>query len=271
MLDQSAFAVRRGGDVDGEAILWIHGYTMDAGIWTRLWERLPRWRHVAIDLPGHGASPPLPPGVDLPALGDAIARLARAEGAHHLVGLSFGGTVGLQVAIQDPEAVCTLVLGSASLGGGPEDPHTRTRSRELARLYEERGPGPWMTDLWMRSPPDIFRGAASQPALWIELRAIVERHSWGELADQRMRGLAGHPQAERDLRRVRARTLVVVGEDDMEAIKRCGELIRRSIPGARRVYAPCGHLSLLEWPDAANAVAEHVRAAGPQRAEISRD
>ena len=46
--------------------------------------------------------------------------------------------------------------------------------------------------------------------------------------------LAGHVQSAQALRRIGASTLVVVGDQDMEAFKRSAELIRRAV-GAQRV------------------------------------
>ena len=40
---------------DGPAVVWIDGYTMDSTSWSELWGLLPGWRHLGIDLPGHGA------------------------------------------------------------------------------------------------------------------------------------------------------------------------------------------------------------------------
>src|SRR5207249_1526599 len=119
-----------------------------------------------------------------------LLEIARAEGVRHLVGISFGGIVALQMAIDAPDFFATLVLNSAGLGGGPQDPHAGARNVELTALYQERGPGPWMTTLWMQAPPDIFTGAREHPAVWEALRAAIDGHSWAEIANPRvMQGL----------------------------------------------------------------------------------
>jgi 2-succinyl-6-hydroxy-2,4-cyclohexadiene-1-carboxylate synthase len=261
--DGIAARVRPGA---GEKVLWIHGYTFDSSIWHTLWARLPDRHHIGIDLPGHGASEPLRVGETLPALARRIAALAQAEGVRHLVGLSFGGMVALQVAAEAPDAFATLILGSPGLGGGPEEPHAQLRNVELARLYRERGPGPWLTELWMQAPPDIFTGAAAHPALWDELRAVVDRHAWAELANAGMQALVNYRQPEKDLRRIRAATLILIGERDMDVFKRIGELIRRAIPAGRRSYVPdAGHLGMLENPAAVQPMMEtHWNAHGSQ-------
>jgi hypothetical protein len=59
-----------------EKVLWIHGYTLDSSIWKHLWQHLPRWQHIAIDLPGHGLSAPIENGETLLTLADRIGELA---------------------------------------------------------------------------------------------------------------------------------------------------------------------------------------------------
>src|SRR5689334_1537891 len=87
----------------GERVLWIHGYTLDSSIWGELWSYLPSLYHIGLDLPGHGASGPMIVGEDLGGMARRIARFASALGARHLIGLSFGGMVALQVALEAPD------------------------------------------------------------------------------------------------------------------------------------------------------------------------
>jgi 2-succinyl-6-hydroxy-2,4-cyclohexadiene-1-carboxylate synthase len=231
----------------GERVLWIHGYSFDSRIWHELWDLLPAWHHLGIDLPGHGQSCPIPPRLGLEGLAKCVGRFAIEQNVRHLVGLSFGGMVALQVAIEYPDAFASLVLGAPALGGGPQDRHAQARNLELSQMYRARGPGPWLRDLWMTSPPDIFEGASKHPALWQRLRKLVGEHRWSELADSRMQALTTRRQAPEDLSKIRAATLVVIGDEDADAFKRCAELIKRAIADCRRVYLEnTGHLTLLE-------------------------
>ncbi len=245
----------------GDRVLWIHGYTLNAQIWQPLWAALPGWSHLGVDLPGHGASAPMRPGEDLGQLARCLVVLAQAHQVRHLVGLSFGGEIALQMAIEAPTAFATLTLGSPGWGSGPQDPAAHTRNVELTHLYAERGPGPWLTDLWMQSPPDIFKGAAQHPALWQALHAIVNEHPWDELRGTAMQYLVNYPQPEKDLRPIQAATLLMIGEEDMTVFKRIAEMIRRAIPGAQRIYLPAaGHLGLLEVPETVYPIiATHLR------------
>ena len=263
--DGIAATVRTG---TGETVLWFHGYTMNASIWGELWELLPGWSHVGVDLPGHGASRPIRSGEDLPALARTIGALALDLGVRHLVALSFGTILAVQTAIEHPGSFASLVLGAPALGGGPQDTLVARRYMELSLAHRMLGPGPELTALWMKSPPDVFKGAEARPDLWARLSAVIGEHGWTELADGAMQPLAGHPQQAAELAHVEAATLLLVGEDDLEMSKAVADLLSRVLPTCERVDLPAlGHLCLIEAPEvAAGLVARHLRLHAADRA-----
>lgn len=254
--------VRQG---DGEAVLWFHGYTMNSSVWQDIWSLLPEWHHIGIDLPGHGASRPLSPSDDLDAIADVIADLALAHGVRHLVALSFGTIIALQAAIRRPDAFASVVLSAPAVLGGPHEVEVEARYVELARLYHQKGPGPHMTELWMRSPPDIFRGVNGRPELGRRLATVIDRHSWEEMANFAMRGLTVGRQGLEELARISSSTLVLLGSDDLPAFRLCGQLISAAVPNCHEVEVPgAGHLALLEEPEAcASIIDAHLRSASP--------
>jgi len=79
----------------------------------------------------------------------------------------------------------------------------------------------------------------------------------------RVKGLQHARQDSRSIGTIRSRTTVVVGEEDMEAFKRCAQLIRRALPSANRIYmAGGGHLSILEEPSQGAQILEQALAEG---------
>jgi pimeloyl-ACP methyl ester carboxylesterase len=262
---RAALGIRTAGA--GPPVLWLHGYTMDSSLWRPLWDLLPGWRHVGVDLPGHGRSAPLRAGRTLPELAGEIAAVARAVGAERVVALSFGTSVALQLAIDEPGLVRRLIVGAPTIAGAPPEPGTGDRYRELAVLYRLAGPGEQMAELWMRSPPDIFRGTERHPQLRASLRKVIAGHGWDELATGAMYSLSRHSQPADVLRGIRAATLVISGDEDMPSFIRNAELLRRVVAGCRVLsLAEAGHLSLIERPEAAaDAIAAHLRdpVAGP--------
>jgi pimeloyl-ACP methyl ester carboxylesterase len=218
---------------------------------------------VGIDLPGHGASRAIGADERLDDIGRLVGDVIGTYGVEHLVGLSFGGTVALQAAIEDHTRLRSLTLGAPGLAGGPTDPGSERRYEQLAALYAQFGPGHHMTRLWMATPPAIFQTARSRTDLWTHLESVINRHQWQELADGAMRSLTVYRQTSDDLQGIRAHALVILGEEDMPAFRYSAALIRSLVPQSRTKVVPgAGHLCLLERPEiAAPLIAQHVRAA----------
>lgn len=242
-------------------VFWVHGYTLDSSIWGQMWSCLPDWRHVSVDLPGHGRSDPLRTDESLSTLAASLIGLADAHAAEHVVGLSFGALVALQMVLESPDRFQTLTLGSTALGGGPQDVAAQECHLELLRIFSREGRSAALTERWLRCPPDIFSEVHARPELAARIREVVGRHRWDELGQGGMRGLLDCVQDLSGLRHAATRILLILGERDMSAHKRCAELVRRAAPGARREYLDgAGHLCLLEEPEASAAlIAGHLR------------
>jgi pimeloyl-ACP methyl ester carboxylesterase len=247
----------------GEKVLWIHGYTMDSSLWLDLWERLPAWHHIGIDLPFHGASQNVSTEYTLPSLAQTIGNLALAQGVRHIAGLSLGAIITLQVAMEFPDAFLSVTLGSAGVHGGPNDPQAGPRFWQLHSLYKQRGSGPWMTKLWMQWPPNIFKGAAAHPNLWQRLVDVIDRYTWPEFRSSSMSTLLQYRQIDHldRIGRIRMPMFLVVGEQEMPAFKKAAAMIEETIPECECAHLPeAGHLCLLERPQAsAQIINEHLQ------------
>ncbi len=261
--------VARVAGEDGDAVLWLHGYTMDSSIWVDAWENLPEYSHIGVDLPGHGGSRPIRPGEELPHLARSLGSLARGHDVRHLVALSFGTLVALQLAIEQPGVFDSVVLAAPAIAGGPQDDAVGRRYVEVAMAYPAIGPGPRLTSLWMKSPPDVFKGVEGRPHVAERLRRVIDRHAWTELADGSLRTLVTHTQTREELGRVEAETLVLVGENDLAMSKESASLLRQWLPACERVDLPgLGHLCLIEDPVlAAQPIRTHLEVAKGRRRE----
>ena len=111
---ESHLGIREHGK--GESVVLIHGVGMQSLAWAPQIEALAKsHRVIAIDLPGHGASAPLPQGSTLTDyvgwLHEVFQRLKL--GAANLVGHSMGAMIATGFAIEYPQQVKRLAVLSA--------------------------------------------------------------------------------------------------------------------------------------------------------------
>lgn len=98
-------------------VVFIHGFGCDHTDWDLQVHHLaPFHETVAVDLPGHGASPAEAADCSIERYGAAVARLLRALGLPPamIVGHSLGCRVAVEVALQAPEHARSVVLVDGS-------------------------------------------------------------------------------------------------------------------------------------------------------------
>jgi pimeloyl-ACP methyl ester carboxylesterase len=216
---------------------------------------------VAWDEPGAGRSSDVPADFTLTDYADCLAAVvhATALGPAHVAGLSWGGTVVLELYRRHPELVATLVLVDTDAGWKgslpEEEVHARVAGtrRMLAATAEEFDPT--LPGLFAAEPPPRF------VPLLREIAADVRRQS---LATQ----LAVMAEADqRDvLRTIAVPTLLVWGELDARSPLAVAHQFAQTVPGATLVViAGAGHVSNLEHPERFNEVVRAFCRAHPPR------
>ncbi len=100
-----------------ETILFHHGVGAQWRCWLGWTAALAdRYRIIAFDMPGHGQSRPGDDAVTIADLAANIIALADATDCarFHLVGESIGGTVALQVALEQPDRLSSLTVSNGA-------------------------------------------------------------------------------------------------------------------------------------------------------------
>lgn len=119
--DSSAARLIQAGE--GEPLLLIHGVGMRAEAWAPQIAALSASHCViAVDMPGHGGTTPLPAGARLPDFVDWAARLVQALdlGPVNVAGHSMGALVAQGLAVEHPELVRRVALLNAVHRRSPE-------------------------------------------------------------------------------------------------------------------------------------------------------
>jgi 3-oxoadipate enol-lactonase len=225
---------------------------MGLGYGSRMWHRTrpflaKKYRTIALDNRGVGQSE-VPPGpYSIAAMASDAAAVLDSAGVQraHVYGVSMGGMIAQEFALQYPERVQSLILGCTAAGGPTAQ---RTEPAALASLQAvgstppEQSVQAAVAFLYDANTPrsiideDIAKRLSSFPTkdgYQAQLHAIFDWESYSRL-----------PQ-------INAPTLVIHGKSDRLVPPGNGELIAARIPGARLVLLEhAGHLFSSDQTDA---------------------
>ena len=188
-----------------------------------------RYRVVAFEMPGFGASPENQRTRTMPELAATMAQAATALGldAFDLWGTSFGAKAALWLALQAPTRVAALVLeapaairqaGAESPAGTPE---------EMARR--------------LSAHPERLAMPAVDPAIRAKTQALVKR----------LRGPDRDPELEARLPELATPTLVLFGTLDQVIAPAMGRVYKELLPNGHLVFVyDAGHVIGTDRPEA---------------------
>lgn len=102
---------------DPTVIVWLHGFLFSADLYATIIEKLPRYRHIAFDLRGHGHSADVVDDPSLSRMAEDCWSILRQLGINRFVtvGHSMGNAVGMRLVSGHPEAA----IAGVSLAGVP--------------------------------------------------------------------------------------------------------------------------------------------------------
>ncbi len=245
----------------GPPLVLVHGAAEDSRVWqlqvAGLAEEL---TVVAWDEPGAGRSSDLPEGFGLAGYADGLAALLEALelGPAHLAGISWGGTVALELYRRRPELVATLIMIDSYAGWKGSLPADEVRARvEGARrmLAAPRAElDPTFPGLFAGDPPAELVPLLADIAA--DVRPATLAHQLGIMAEADLNDLLPH---------IDVPTLLVWGSLDARSPLTVASQFEAAIPDTTLVVIEgAGHLSNLERPELVNdAVRAFCRAHAP--------
>lgn len=267
-----AFVTNQGAKIywdeegQGTPLLLIMGLGYPAHAWYRTRPVLAeKYRTIALDNRGVGRSemPAGPYPIALMA-SDAAAVLdaANVESAH-VFGISMGGMIAQEFALQYPKRVRSLILGCTAPGGA----HAVRAEADATQMLMNRG-NMTREEAAQAAQPFIYHPSTPQERIeedmavrrpWFPHPAAYTAQLQGILAWEAYSRLAG----------ITSPTLVIHGESDRLVPPGNGKLIAEKIPGAKLVMLSCAsHIFTTDQPEMAQrAVLEFL--AGRQAAANS--
>jgi 3-oxoadipate enol-lactonase len=236
--------------VSGPPVVFLHGVGGDHSAWRpQLLHFADRYRVLAWDMPGYGASPP-PKSMAFPDLARSLADLVDAWKLPriHLVGQSLGGMIAQEFAATFPERLASLVLVATSPAFGRADKDWQQKFLDDRIGALERGVT--MAEL---AHANIKRIVGRDPdPLGVEIATACTANIPVESYKQAVRMIVGFDRREA-LTRIAVPTLAIAGEVDTVAPAPMMQKMAGQIAGAKFVTVDkAGHLANLEQPAAFN-------------------
>jgi 3-oxoadipate enol-lactonase len=226
---------------DGEPLLLVMGLGVTLEGWNRLGPPLAeRYRTILFDNRGTGRSDTPPGPYSIPDMAADAAAVLDAAGVDraHVFGISMGGMIAQEFALQHPSRVRSLILGCTSPGARdsvPAKPEVVAALGARAKMTREEAMWAMAPYIYDPSTPretivEDFAQRLSAPVsadgYFAQLAAI---RAWGGT-------LARLP-------RITAPTLVLHGDHDELVPPENGRIIARAIPNATLVeIANAGHI-----------------------------
>jgi (E)-2-((N-methylformamido)methylene)succinate hydrolase len=239
----------------GEPVLLVHGLAGGSANWCEVVPDLvERNRVIAVDLPGHAGSDPLPREATVDDFAAEVATVLEAEEVESalVAGHSFGGLVALRLAHRRPELVRGLLLVSPAgistarrlVAAVVAATTTIKPGRTAARFRHRWADNPWYRRAvfrpWFVADADALPARAAHGLL--EAHA---RHANTRIAGRAM--VAGDPRRELTLA---CPVVVLWGARDAQLPLDDAFEYARRLRAPLRVVADCGHLVIVERPRA---------------------
>ena len=235
-------AVRPGTDPNRPPLLLCNGIGTDLTAFGRFVDALdPVITVVRFDPPGVGGSPVPPLPAPFPLLARLVGRMLTELGYDRfdVLGVSWGGGLAQQLAVQNPRRCRRLVLVATAMGWTmvPASPRVLLRMA-TARRHRDIGYARAIAgDLYggrLREHPELVRELATGSSGRGYAYQLVAGLGWTSLPF---------------LPLLRQRTLVMAGADDPIIPLVNARAMARLIPDARLHVYPDGHLGLLTMTD----------------------
>jgi 3-oxoadipate enol-lactonase len=251
-LDGGRLSWSEAGGRSENVLLLVHGFPFNSAMWApQLEDPPPRWRVIAPDLRGFGASEASSDPQTMDGYAEDLATLLKHLRVREAVlcGLSMGGYVIFAFLRRYLRMARGLVL--CDTRAEADTPEARAGRKQMALSARQQGTGAVVENML----PRLLAQRSLRTPVETRLRQIMEA-SPAESVVSALRAMATRPDSTPLLRHLGVLpTQIIVGADDALTPPGEARLLARAIPGSfLEVIPDAGHVPNLEQPGAFNSV-----------------
>ncbi len=232
-------------------ILFLHGHTLDNRMWQpQILAFQNQFQIFAPNLRGYGST-----AASLNSFSYAKDMLELLEQHNlkkvHLVGLSLGGNIALEMAIRFPTRITSLSLLDTSLKGFAPDAAQLEVGQRVNEAFIAGGLQAARAT-WLAAP--LFAAALENPNLKSQLEQWVNEYS-GWHWQQNISPSNNIAEITAQLHQIQVKTLIILGARDTNYFRGIAEHLQNTIANSSlKIIPKAGHLVNLEQPEMVNTL-----------------
>ena len=232
----------------GHPLVLVHGFSLNTKMWDDQFEVFAkRFKVIRYDVRGFGKSALPTVGKDYSHTKDLKALLNQLGIEYaYVVGLSMGGVIALDFALEYPEATKALILADSSIYGFREWSKFWSEFDESILKEAKENGVEAAKEVWKSQP--LFKPAFEKPNVAFRLKQMISDYSGWHFVNTDPLCFLDPPAMER-LQEIRVPTLIIVGERDFPDFHRIADILSNKIQNSQRVtLRGAGHISNMETP-----------------------
>ena len=234
----------------GNYVVLLHDGILHRVIWDdQFYVLAKKYRVIRYDRRGFSkSSAPKEPFSHVEDLNKLFTQLKIDEAI--VLGMSAGGSIAINFALEYPEKVEALVLAGAVVSGYGYSEHFLTRGGHIKSLLDYMDPEKFIKYFGLEDPYEIYPPNIKAKEKFYDLLKANHKNVQGALAY-----FVKPPkkQSYKFLNEIKVPTLILVGEYDIPDVHSHAGVIEAGIPNAKReIISNSGHLIPLEQPEAFN-------------------
>ncbi len=232
-----------------ENIVFIHGFPMSASIWNFQIEALSNnYNCYAVDLPGYGSNLSdngFNHSID--SYSNYVFQFIKENNLNsvHIVGMSMGGSITLNISRRYPDIVKTVtVIHTSAIVDTDEDKN----NRDITIAAIKNG--------GLNNFIDRFADRLLSPNASDEIRKMyisLMKEASKDVVIAGYTAIRNRPDEFKNLKNLKIPVLVIAGRDDIGSSPREMKEMASNIPNSTfKVISDCGHIAPLEKPQELN-------------------
>lgn len=238
------------GKESGETVLFLHGLGSSSQDWEKQVDAFTsEYRVMTIDMRGHGQSDKPHEPYSMSVFASDVKELLSRQGIEkvHLVGLSMGGMIGFQLAVDSQELIQSMTI----INSGPG---------VVIKTFKDRF-SVWLRFLIVRFMGMKKMGETIAPRLFVEpeqeaLRQLFVQH-WAQNDPKAymnaMRAIVGWDVEDR-IHTINCPTLIIASDQDYTPVSAKESYMKKMPSATLHIVENAHHAVPVEHPDVINEV-----------------